>query len=228
MTIRLQAVIMVAGALFVNTLSFGQYKYGKSLADSVLFSSISTNNVLYVGIDNPLTLHISQVVLPDSYFLFSSNGPVFFDSIQFATIPNRSGIARIVVYKMVESDTVLVGYKFFKVFNIPDPMLAINSVVFSEEDTVSRLFLLNADTLSIHFTDDIIGSDNWFRIKKYSIGYLYGGLYRSYEINGNQFTLQVKRMINIIGPGKEIIIKPYVTGQGRLSKNMPIYRLLLY
>lgn len=223
-----KAVLYIIFTLSIYHQSAGQYRYGENLGDSVLFAARSVKNQLYVGIDNPLVLNIGAEKLPENYSLSSSNGIVFFDSTEFVTIPSRSGISRIIVSEIKNNDTILVGYRFFKVINVPDPMLRIDTLIFSEEDNVYRHFLLNADSLGIFFTNDIPGSENWFRIIRYTIGYIYGGLYRSYEFKGNKISNKVKEIINTLGPGKEIIIKPYVEGEGNLNKELPIYRLKIY
>lgn len=205
--------------------AFAQYKYGINLGDSGIVTLNSKSNFLYTGIDN--VIEIKNVPF-SNYFLTTNNGIVFPDSIQYITIPSRSGKARIVVFEINGVDTSIFGYNYFTVKNIPDPMLKIDTFCFSEKDTISKKTFLKADSLNICFSNDIIGSENWFKIVRYSIGYVYGGFYKSYNYDGNKLNNEIKYIVNNLGPGKDIVIKLIAEGEGMLRKELPIYRLVLY
>lgn len=212
--------------LFITGVVNAQYKYGKSLEDSSVIATGSKKNYLYAGIDNILKLNLPGPA--EEYLLTTNNGIIFFDESGYTTIPERSGKARIIVSKKEGADTNIMGYNFFTVKNLPDPLLMIDTLVFSEKDTIMKRTLLSADSLNIIFSQDIIGSEKWLKILNYNIGYVYGGFYKSYNCQGNLINNKIKFMINNLGPGKDIIIKIFAESEGQMTKELPIYRLVLY
>lgn len=223
-------IIIFIGSLFfsLTEISRCQTRYGNELNNSVLVAIDSRNNILYSGIDNRLITDYSKFDETYEYILQVNNGIVFPDSNCYISIPDRPGDARFLVLGLMDNDTVLIGYRYFEVRNVPDPLLAIDTLRLQEEDVISKNHFLNSDSLYIFISDDIIGSGNWFRIIKFTLGYLYGGYYVEHTNNTNIISRETKQIIYAIGPTKEIIIKPVVEGEGKLIKELPIFRLTLY
>ena len=205
-----------------------QTRYGSELRDSVLIAVDSRNDILYAGIDNRIKADYSGFEADYEYILKVNNGIVFHDSIYYISIPDRPGNARFLVFGIRNNDTVLYGYRYFEVRNVPDPLLALDTIRLKEEDVISKSHFLNCDSIYIFISDDIIGAEKWFRIIRFTLGYLYGGYYVEYTNNTNLLSRKTKEIILTIGPTKEIIIKPVVEGEGKLIKELPIYRLTLY
>ena len=223
-------IIIFIGILFfsLTEISRCQTRYGNELNDSVLVAIDSRNNILYSGIDNRIITDYSEFDENYEYILQVNNGLVFPDSNYYISIPDRPGDARFLVLGLRNNDTVLIGYRYFEVRNVPDPLLAIDTLRLQEEDVISKNHFLNSDSIDIFISDDIIGSGNWFRIIKFTLGYLYGGYYVEHTNNTNIISRETKQIIYTIGPTKEIIIKPVVEGEGKLIKELPIFRLTLY
>ncbi len=184
--------------------------------------------MLYAGIDNPVEINLDDDEDIEEYILEASNGIVFYDSLRFITIPVRSGISRLILSKVEGNDTILKGHKFFHVKSVPDPLLKIDTSCFGEVSVIRKQQLLYADSISIFFSSDIDGSENWFKIKEYSIGYIFGGFYRSYTFQGNQISNATKHVINRISPGKVIVFRVTAESDGKVQKELPVYRLKLY
>lgn len=223
-------MILILGSLFINltaTLKC-QTRYGNELSDSVFIAIDSRNNILYTGIDNYIKYDYSKFEDRYEYILKVNNGIVFPDSNYYVAIPDRPGNARFLVFGLKDSDTTLLGYKYFKVKNIPEPLLAIDTLRLKEEDVINKNHFLNSDSLNIYISEDIIGSENWFKIVKFTLGYVYGGYYVEHTNNTNILSQETKQIIFTIGPTKEIIIKPVVKATGSLIRDLPIYRLTLY
>lgn len=223
-------MILILGSLFINltaTLKC-QTRYGNELSDSVFIAIDSRNNILYTGIDNYIKYDYSKFEDGYEYILKVNNGIVFPDSNYYVAIPDRPGNARFLVFGLKDSDTTLLGYKYFKVKNIPEPLLAIDTLRLKEEDVINKNHFLNSDSLNIYISEDIIGSENWFKIVKFTLGYVYGGYYVEHTNNTNILSQETKQIIFTIGPTKEIIIKPVVKATGSLIRDLPIYRLTLY
>jgi hypothetical protein len=194
----------------------------------VLLAVDSRNNILYAGIDNRIIADYSGFEVNYEYILKVNNGIVFPDSIYQIIIPDRPGNARFLLYGARDNDTVLFGYRYFEVRNVPDPLLAVDTLRLKEEDVISKNHFLNCDSLYIFISDDIIGAEKWFRIIRFTLGYVYGGYYVEHTNNTSILSRETKEIILTIGPTKEIIIKPVVEGEGKLIKELPIYRLILY
>ena len=205
----------------------GQYRYGENLSDSIFSLVISKSGTLYAGIDNPVEVHLNDDESIEDFILEVTNGTVFYDSLQFITIPVRSGISRLILSKVEGTDTILKGHKFFQVKSIPDPLLKIDTACFSEESGIYKQQLLYADSISIFFSSDITGSENWLRVKEYSIGYIFGGFYKSYSFEGSKISKTAKIIISRISPGKVIVFRVIAESEGDVQKELPVYRLRL-
>lgn len=214
--------------IFYPLILNGQYRYGESLSDSVFNLAHSRSNILYAGMDNPVEIGISEHENIEDFILETSNGIVFYDSLRFITIPVRSGLSRLVLLKVEDNDTILQGHRFFQVKNIPDPLLKIDTSFFDETSEIYKRQLIQSDSISVFFSSDIIGSENWFKIKEYSIGYTFGGFYRSYSFKGNRITDAAKIIINRISPGKVVVFRITAESEGNIMKELPVYRLKLY
>jgi hypothetical protein len=223
-------MILFLGSLFfsLTEISKCQTRYGNELGDSVLIAIDSRNNILYTGIDNRIITDYSRFEENCEYTLKVNNGIVFSDSIYYISVPDRPGDARFLVLGIRDNDTALIGYRYFEVRNVPEPLLAVDTLRLKEEDVISKNHLLNCDSLNIFISDDIIGSESWFKIVKFTLGYVYGGYYVEHVNNTNKLSRETKQIIYTIGPTKEIIIKPVVKGEGKLIKELPIFRLTLY
>lgn len=217
-------LVLLCGSWVLN----GQYRYGKNLSDSIFNLIISKGGILYAGIDNPVKIYLEEGENIEDYILEVTNGTAFYDSLQFITIPVRSGISRLILSKVEGTDTILKGHRFYQVKNVPDPLLKIDTSFFGEVSNIYKQQLLYADSLSIFFSSDIAGSENWFRVKEFSIGYIFGGFYRSYTFKGSEISDTAKIIISRISPGKVVVFRIIAEGDGKIQKELPVYRLKLF
>jgi hypothetical protein len=206
----------------------GQYRYGENLSDSIFNLVLSRSNTLYAGIDNPVEIEINDNERFEDYILETTNGVVLYDSLRFITIPVRSGLSRLVLSKIEANDTILKGHRFYQVKNVPDPLLRIDTICYDETSDIYKRQLLQCDSISVFFSSDIMGSENWYKITEYSIGYIFGGFYRSYTFKGNQFSNAAKSVIMRISPGKIIVFRIIAESEGNIRKELPVYRLRLF
>lgn len=217
---------VIISILFLSyTTLFGQSRYGAALPDSLLIAVNTYSNALYVGIDNPILINQPY---SDAFFIESTNGMVYQDSIYHVVMPSRAGLTRLILYEIKGVDTIRHGYKFFPVRNIPEPRLMLDNIVVNDLQDLSKKLLLNTNRLGIFVSEDIIGSENWFTVKKFSIGYIYGGMYVSYINESDIISEKTKREILRLSPGKQLIIKVTSEGEGALIKDLPIYNYIIY
>ncbi|MBN2611156.1 MAG: hypothetical protein JXB00_06335 [Bacteroidales bacterium] len=224
----MKIISLVILLIFNFTLLRSQYKYGASLPDSALSLLNSRSGTLYAGIDNPIRLNLDRVENINEYILFTNNGKAFVDSLCFVVIPVRTGLSRMVLMKVDENDTSIIGQRFYSVKKIPEPKLQIDTFRLESLSNFSRTALLEADSISIFISSDILNSGNWFKINRFTIGYIYGGLYKQHFNQGNRINLGTKMVINNLSPGKEVIFNIFAEGEGKLIVELPVYRVKLY
>ena len=221
----LSLIVLLSG---MSRIIFCQSRYGDELDSKVLRAVNSRGGYLYAGMDNIVEINYRDPGENGDYFITANNGIVFRDSLDFISIPVRTGKARFLLFRREGNDSVLLGYKFFTVKNIPEPMLTFDNVKVKERDIISKRHLLDTKRLNIYVSNDIIGSDRWFTVIKYTFGYEYGGYYVEHTIESGEISIKTKQIVNTLGPAREIIIKPVVAGEGQLILELPIYRLTLY
>jgi hypothetical protein len=186
----------------------------------------SRSNVLYVGIDNVI---LFPTLNQDSIFLTTTNGMIFRDSGRFVIIPEKPGYARILVYKLgLQKDSLVIGTNKLQTRRFPKPELLIDNLKLNDVQQIPKGLLLSADSINIQFSDDIIGIDNWYSIKGFTFGYIYGNHYLSFENEGNRFNKESKKSMYNLRPGDEIIIRVWLESNMNLSIRRPIFKKIVY
>ncbi len=206
-----------------------QSRHGKPLSQNTIISLTSKKGILYNGIDNLMQLDQSELFEYDTLLLFTNNGYIIKDTLnRYLCYPEKVGTLWLTINSVLNNDTSMVGFKYFSVENIPDPLLTLNDQPIETPITLSKASLHNCDSLGIFFSDDIAGSEYWMTITEFSLGYSYGGFYVSHNNPGNKFSSTTKNIISRLGPEREISIRPFVLSEGKVFKQLPIYRIKIY
>ncbi len=190
---------------------------------------ISTNSgYLYSGIDNYIKVSDSILLKYPELTMHTSNGVVKKDSINlFLVIPSKPGRIRLTVFNAF-NDTSAIGYEYLQVKQIPEPKLMLNNYKIDSRAQIPKSLLMNCDSLSVYFTDDLPGSQLWLQITEFTLGYNYGGFHVSYPNPSNHILFETKEIINRLGPEHEISIRVKALSGGVITKELPIYRIILY
>ena len=143
-------------------------------------------------------------------------------------IPDRPGKVRLTLRGITNKDTSEIGYFYFKVFGIPEPKLTLNTIPIESPCSIPKKALLDCDSLGIYFSKDIIGSENWVKVSKFTLGYNYGGFYISHVNLSNKITLNTKQILSQLGPDREITIRPTIISEGNVARELPIYKITIY
>jgi hypothetical protein len=215
--------------LILNELNlFSQGRYGFELPNNSLENLTSLKGSLYNGIDN--FIRIDPRVIDCENILFTcTNGTIVRDTLNiYLIIPKRQGNARIILNCLNSSDTSVLGYRNYMVYNLPDPKITFNNKPIDTPVTLSKYELFNCDTIGVFFSEDIPGSDKWFRVKSFTIGYTYGGFHVSHSNNSNVILPETKQLIAKLGPDHEISLVCTVETDGKITKQLPIYRIRFY
>ena len=93
---------------------------------------------------------------------------------------------------------------------------------------IPRNFLLENDTLGIFITDDVIGSEKWVKINRFTFGYVYSSVYISYNNMGNKISDETKDAIKKLRPGQEISINVSIESEGRVIRHIPVITTIIF
>jgi len=206
-----------------------QGRFGTELPSGAITSLTSVNGYLYNGIDNYLCIDNAMFFQCDTLLLSATNSFISCDTIgKYLIIPEQAGDIRLTLHCINSDDTLLLGYKFITVHNLPEPFMTLNNLPISTFTSISKSSLLASDSIGIYLSDDIIGSESWFRIIDFTIGYNYGEFHVSHLNISNKLSQQTKELINGLGPDHEISIRINAESVGEIRKRLPIYRIKLY
>jgi hypothetical protein len=186
----------------------------------------SHHNFLYIGIDNKLHVETETAGYSD-LFIESDNGAVFKTEDCFVAIPSKKGKTKLTVYKGEDKKHKIMEESFLTLF-IPAPVLTINEKKMDNIKEVDKQFLYQSDSLGIYFTNDIVNVDSWYDISGYSLGYVYGNHYLSYDYDGKKICKEAKEAIQKIPQGHEIIIRLELSTEWDLSIKGPVFRAKVY
>jgi hypothetical protein len=221
--------ILISQLLLHSAKISGQYHFGKEIDSGLIVTQSSYKGYLYSGIENFLKIDTSLNKKYDTIIINSNNGKIFPDTNNlFIIIPNRPGKVRLTLKGVSYRDTLQLGYFYFIVFGIPEPKLTLNNIPIETPCNIPKKVLLDCDSLGIFFSNDIVGSDKWVKISKFTLGYNYGGFYISHINPSNRFTPNTKQILNQLGPDREIMIRPTIESTGNISKELAIYKITIY
>lgn len=220
-------------ALFIcffisQSLVDAQGRLGVLLKEESIQCVSSFSGTLYSGIDNYVKICDSLNQVYNSLGLRTSNGTVAKDSLDlFLVVPARPGRIRLTVLNE-DWDTAAVGYEYFQVKTVPGPVLMLNNYKIGPVAQLPKSLLMDCDSLSVFFTEDLPGSEAWLKITEFTLGYNYGGFHVSYLNPSNHVLFETKEIINRLGPESEISIRVKVESVGKIIKELPIYRITIY
>jgi len=221
--------ILICLLLLYSNNIFCQYRLGKLIDSGLIITQSSYLGYLYSGIDNFLKIDPSLHKDYDTIIINSNNGKIFSDTNNlFLIIPDRPGKVRLTLTGIYKRDSVAVGYYYFKVYGIPEPKLTLNNIPIETPCSIPKKALMDCDSLGVFFSKDIIGSENWVKVSKFTLGYNYGGFYISHLNPSNRLTLSTKQILNQLGPDREIMIRPTIESEGNVIKDLPIYKITIY
>jgi len=208
---------------------YAQFRYGDELKDVDFRILSSRGGHLYSGIDNYIKVSSEIINNFEDIYIESSNGDIFADSGQiYLLIPIRPGKVRLTLYSIAGRDTSVLGYKNFPVKRVPEPQLIVGNTMVNVIDTLMKRTLLDCDSLSIYFSYDIIGSEQWLKIDEFLIGYNYGGFHVSHLNQSCILNDKTKQLITYMAPDREISIKLTVESEGKVYRQLPIYKITIY
>ncbi len=223
-------ILYLVFLMIISTPESGaQGRYGDLLPDHSMNCTTSISGDLYSGIDNHLLLNTEEFQSPEKIWISSTNGIAVFDTLnRFLVIPEKPGKVRYTLYLIEGIDSTLLGYRFYSVRRVPEPRLRIDQTLIPVHGQVSKSLLMYCDSLSVFVSDDIPGSESWFTVREFTLGYNYGGFHVSYVNPSGSMLMETRKILNTLGPDREISIKATMVSHSGIEKELPIYRMVIY
>jgi len=188
----------------------------------------SRANILYVGIDNELSIRgISDT---RNLLLEIDNGMIIRDNQRFYAIPKKPGDAKISLYRKSESGKEFIKDQILQVNPFPKPRLKINGVIVGQDESIPKAMLMHSDSLGlgIYYTDDIIGIESWYKVASFTMGYVYGNHYMSKRGRGNRLNDECKELLKTVPPNSELVIRMIIESNDIITETRPIFRINVF
>jgi hypothetical protein len=222
--LRFCCIIIV---LFFYTYLSGQTRYGYELPDSSIYSITSKSNVLYAGIDNQLLINDTLLYQFDTVLLKCNNGIILYDSL-YIVIPRKPGNLRIEVHAEKNGKTDTLGFSNFRVFSLPAPIIAFDTIALHENMKMSREDFIQADSLYILISEDIPDSKNWIQIREFSIGFNYSGYFIEASSKDSSINQEMKKLVLAYGNWRWFSIKLITQSGTSLMLTNPMFKVFFY
>ena len=159
------------------------------------------NNVLYAGIENPLTITV-QNISPKSVIAKTDNGTLTGENGHYVFYTDTGDVAHITLYKKTATGQVKFGVSSFRVRQLPDPPAHVGSY-FSGPIHLTILRSqagLRTDHESIYYTRGI-------PIVNFTLNVIRNGnfVFKELKNEGAVFSRQVHDALSKILPGDSVI-----------------------
>jgi len=192
----------------------------KHFQDTVV-SLTSTENIIIRGIDNKMfvrsNLFAGNITIQvDKKYILSREENCFL--LRSPDLDSRENISLLI--GKFGNDTVY--YKTFRNESLPAPSIYIGHVNLSAIKKLTLNDIQMADSVFILFKNTLVGSSEWLKIKRFTVGYKYGTYYISHDNFGNKITLKTKSVLMGLKPGQEVSINILAEGSGSVKKEVPL------
>lgn len=181
------------------------FKSGYFAAKPSLTVSATNMNVLYIGVENPLSISVSGIPA-ENIFPVISCGSIKYDREKnrwIALLTNDCRQAKIDVSAKVDGTTKRMGSETFRVKKLPDPTPYIAS---QKEGFISREILINTGILTARMPADF-EFDYSFGVVSFKMKMQRGFNVYTYEAQGSKLTDEMKTQIRNTNRGQAIIFE---------------------
>jgi gliding motility-associated protein GldM len=161
--------------------------------------SLVKMNVLYIGVDNPVTIAVSGI---DSKDILAeiSNGTLSGQNGEYIARVKTTGVSKIFVYVVDKKGTkTLVSEKNFRVKSVPDPVAMVG---FTKEGEISKEKLLKEGKLEVVLQN--FDFDLHFSVISFTISIIKNGFNISQSSSSEKFTAAQIELINKVDIGSKI------------------------
>lgn len=171
------------------------------------FAVISADkmNVLYRGIDNPISVAVPGIT-SDKLQVSIKNGTISGSNGHYIVKPGMAGEAIIDVSAEIKpGETQRVGSCLFRVLSVPDPIITLgNYRPDNQKIFINKNNLLKNTELKIPWN---LPLELKFEVTSFTYNLLINGDVLTGEINGNKFNHEMLKIISSMKAGDRIIIE---------------------
>ncbi len=175
------------------------------------FAAVSPTkmNVLYLGVDNPIAIAVSDASL-DEIEVELDNGEIIGKNGEYIIRPQKPGMAIIKVFQVNKGKRTQVKEAYFRVKTVPDP---VTFVAGKKGGTITKSELLKADEIRILMEN--FDFDLSFKVLSFVVSTTAPGTYTVHEeiSNSNKFSKSQKELIKGLVKNQKIYFEDIkVTG----------------
>ena len=180
-------------------------------------------NVLYIGIDNPISITVSGSKDSDVSAVMSSNGSVKRKANSWIATVTKQGKTTIDVYGVIDNEKKLIGKQEFRAKRIPDPIPTLDGVEYGNSIKKARLVKHNAVLAKLKNFEFEVG----FKIVSFDFLLKSGNDIKS--VNGVKSTLFSKRVKDLLKSTKkkDVIFFQNIYAVGPDNKKRKINPIIL-
>ena len=180
--------------------------------------SVEKMNVLYIGVDNPITVSVSGFPF-DKVSVKMEDGKITGSNGQYMVNVASPGGAKIEVFaEMDNGEKKSAGIAFFRTKYVPDPVVYFAGK--KGEDIVSKAELEKADKVETRMEN--FDFDLHFDVTSFDIEVTEGGNSKTMSSNSSSLTDEMKQVLSQIQSGAHVIVQNIKTkGSDGSARKVP-------
>ena len=168
----------------------------------VISVSLEKLNILYIGIDNPVSIAVSGISKNDIKANIN-NGQISGKDGKYIVNPKNEGKAVISIFKNNNSnEPEKIGSFEYRVYSIPYPEAQVGGL---KNGIIRKSELIKQDSISIYLKDFLF--DLHFKITEFEVSTIHEGRLKEMISNGNKFTEEQKVVFNNVILNQKVFIK---------------------
>ncbi|MDR1668066.1 MAG: gliding motility protein GldM [Bacteroidales bacterium] len=191
----------------------GEYQVGK--AEAVV--SATKMNVLYIGVDNPISISVSGVPT-DKISARMTNGNLTRSGAGWVARPTRAGVEAVVtVDANIDGQTKRMGAQSYRVKTVPNPVAKVAGKIGGKIDkaTLAAQMVVQAEMENFDF-------DLKFRVTEFSVSAVLKGFTQTKPTKGTNISADQKALINNLSKGSKVYFEDIkVVGPDGSTRELP-------
>ncbi|NMD15520.1 MAG: hypothetical protein GYA75_01805, partial [Bacteroidales bacterium] len=197
-----------------------QYEFADEFVvqEPVAVISLDKMSVLYIGLDNPITVSVPGI--PPDNLDIKISGPAEVKRLsagKFEIRPTSPGSLKMQVYANIENTSRLMGERTLRLLPVPDPTIVVGGKTAGQSIALADLQNAKVDAVLKGFLFD----DVRFVVTRFEVLASIGGLTQSVTVKGNMMNDEAKSMLRKLGSNQQVIISN-ISVRGPDGKDRPL------
>jgi len=197
-----------------------QYEFADEFVvqEPVAVISLVKMSVLYIGLDNPITVSVPGI--PPDNLDIKISGPAEVKRLsagKFEIRPTSPGSLKMQVYANIENTSRLMGERTLRLLPVPDPTIVVGGKTAGQSIALADLQNAKVDAVLKGFLFD----DVRFVVTRFEVLASIGGLTQSVTVKGNIMNDEAKSMLRKLGSNQQVIISN-ISVRGPDGKDRPL------